>query len=356
MDAESIDAYIRAVPKAELHVHLEGAILPETLLDLAHRNRVQLPYDTPEGLQQWFVFRDFPHFVEIYGAISRCLRTVEDYELITYEFGREMARQNTCYAEVTFSPAFHQRMGVDHDVYFRGLSKGRERARADFGVEINWVFDIIRSFTGDPAYIHQWAEYTVDVAVQSMGDGVMALGLGGYEVGCPPEPFERHFDRARAAGLRSAPHAGETAGPASIWGAIRHLGAERIGHGVRSIEDPELVEYLVASRIPIEVNPNSNLRLGVYADLSAHPLRRLYEAGVELSVNSDDPPLFSTTLTDDLLTLPRGFGFDIEAIDTIILNGVRHSFLAVDRRVVMESAFQAEMAALKERYRTLEPT
>ncbi len=349
---ESIENYIRAVPKAELHVHLEGAILPTTLLELARRNRVQLPYDTPEGLREWFVFRDFPHFIEIYGAISRCLRAVEDYELIAYEFAREMARQNTRYAEVTFSPAFHERMGVSHDVYFRGLSQGRERARADFGVEINWVFDIIRSIGGDASAIPTWAEYTVDVAIQSMGEGVIALGLGGYEVGFPPEPFERHFDRARAAGLRSAPHAGETAGPASVWGAIRNLGAERIGHGVRSIEDPELVEYLAASRIPIEVNPNSNLRLGVYADLSDHPLRRLYEAGVELSVNSDDPPLFSTTLTDDLLTLPRGFGFDIEAIDTIVLNGVRHSFLPVDRRIAMENTFRTEMAALKERHLT----
>ena len=349
MTDHAIDGYILAVPKAELHVHLEGAILPATLLELARRNRVQLPYDTPEGLREWFVFRDFPHFIEIYGAISRCLRAVEDYELIAYEFGREMARQNTRYAEVTFSPAFHERMGVSHDVYFRGLSQGRARAQADFGVEMNWVFDIIRSISGDPSAIPRWAEYTVDVAIQSMGEGVIALGLGGYEVGYPPESFERYFDRARAAGLHSAPHAGETAGPASVWGAIRNLGAERIGHGVRSIEDPKLVEYLVASRIPIEVNPNSNLRLGVYPEISAHPLRRLFEAGVELSVNSDDPPLFSTTLTDDLLTLPRGFGFGIEAIDTIVLNGVRHSFLPLERRVAMETAFRAEMAALKER-------
>jgi aminodeoxyfutalosine deaminase len=276
----------------------------------------------------------------VYVALSRCLRHAADYEYITYTFGAEMARQHIRYAEAAFSPGTHHGMGVPHDVYFAGLSRGRERARADFGVEINWVFDIVRNFD-DPDLCAARADYTTGVAIESKNDGVVALGLGGMEAGYPPEPFEKYFDRARAAGLHSAPHSGETAGPASIWGSLRALHAERIGHGVRAIEDPALVAHLAAAHIPLEVNPTSNIRLGVYRDCAAHPLRRLYEAGVIVIVNSDDPPLFNTTLNDEVLLLNRAFGLDVAAIDDILLNGARYSFLppeSVSKRLKRSSA------------------
>lgn len=180
-----------------------------------------------------------------------------------------------------------------------------------------------------------------------MNDGVVALGLGGSEVGRPPEPFAPWFDQARVAGLHSDPHAGETAGPESIWGALRALGAERIGHGVRAIEDPTLVAYLAAQRIPLEINPTSNIRLGVYPNLAAHPLRHLHDAGLIVTVNSDDPPLFNTTLNDEVALLAEPFGLGIAAIDAILLNAVRHSFLPPAQRQAMEAAFTAELAALK---------
>jgi aminodeoxyfutalosine deaminase len=341
----SVVEYLRAAPKAHLHVHLEGSILPETLLTLARRNGVALPADTVEGLRAWFAFRDFDHFIEVYLAITRCLRTAEDYELIAYEFGAEMARQHIRYAEVTFSPSTHEALGVPFDTQFSGLTRGRERAREELGVEIAWVFDIVRNIA--EARRAQWAEYTLARAVEGMSAGVVALGLGGAEVGYPPEPFAHYFDRAREAGLRSAPHAGETRGPESVWGAIRALGAERIGHGVRSIEDTALVDYLRERDLALEVCPTSNLRLGVYPDYAAHPLRRLYEAGAPITINADDPPLFNTTLNNEVELLSKAFGLGLDEIDAILLNGVRYSFLPADRKRALEAEFVAELARLR---------
>ena len=342
----ALAAYARAAPKAELHVHLEGAIRPATLLELARRNGVPLPARNLEELRRWFVYRDFDHFVEIYIAISRCLRTAADYEFVVHEFGAELARQNVRYAEVTFSPATHQVLGVPQDAWFSGLTRGRARVRAEFGVEIAWVFDISRK-TKDPSRTRPMADYTTAVAIEGRGDGVVALGLGGIEAGGPPEPFAPWFARARAAGLHSVPHAGEHAGPESVWGAIRALGAERIGHGVRAIEDPRLVAYLAEHRIPLEVSPTSNVLLGVAPSLAEHPFPRLHAAGVVLTINSDDPPLFNTTLNDEAALLADPFGLDIAAIDEVLLNAVRHSFQPPDRRRAMEAAFAAELAALK---------
>jgi aminodeoxyfutalosine deaminase len=342
-----VERYLQLVPKAELHVHLEGSIRPSTLLTLAERNGVTLPFSTLEGLREWFRFRSFPHFVEVYFAISRCLKTREDYDLITYEFGAEMARQNVRYAEVTFSPSTHRySLGITHDAYFQGLQSGRERARRDFGVEMRWVFDIVRDIP-DGAERRRRAEYTTDVAIESMPDGVVALGLGGYERDHPPAEFAGWFEKALSTGLRSTPHAGEGDGPSSVWGALRALGAERIGHGVRSVEDAELLDYLAAQAIPLEVCPLSNIRLGIYADLSEHPFPRLYAHGIPLTVNSDDPPLFNASLNQNVGALHEAFALSLEAIDEILLNGVRYAFLAQAQKGQMESSFRAEMAQLR---------
>jgi adenosine deaminase len=344
--SQAIQAYLQAVPKAELHVHLEGSIRPETLLTLAQRNGVELPASDVAELRQWFAYRDFNHFVEIFFAVSRCLKTAEDYELIAYEFGAEMARQNVRYAEVTFSASTHRySLGIPYDTYFSGLNKGRERARTDFGVEMRWVFDIVRDVK-DASESYGRADFTTQVAIECMQDGVIALGLGGNEVGYPPERFANWFEKALAAGLHSTPHAGETVGPASVWGALHTLGAERIGHGVRSVEDKDLVVYLSEKHIPLEICPGSNICLGVYASLAEHPLPYLYSAGVPFSINSDDPPLVNTTLNDDIGLLYRSFHFDLATIDEIVLNGVRHSFMPSQQKLVMEEEFRATMTRL----------
>jgi aminodeoxyfutalosine deaminase len=210
--------------------------------------------------------------------------------------------------------------------FLRGLSRARERARETLGVEIAWVFDISRSMRGGETETTRWADYTVGVTIDAMADGVIALGLGGPEVGHSPEAFEKFFERGRAAGLHSYPHAGEHVGPESIRGALETLGAERIA---------------------LDVCPTSNLRLGVYPSLGEHPLARLRARGVAVTINTDDPALFGTTLNDEVATLADPFGLDVAAIDEILLNGVRHSFLPEARKQALLATYRAELDRLK---------
>lgn len=345
----SLESYLQAAPKAELHVHLEGAIQPATVLVLAQRNKISLPVENVWELRQWFSYRDFDHFIDIFMMVTRCLRTREDYELIVYEFGAEMARQNIRYAEVTVTPSTHYLLGVPHDVYFSGMQRGRERARADFNVQINWIFNIVRQWK-DATRTRPMADYVTSVAIEGKDDGVVALGLAGAEAEAPPEPFTPWFERARAAGLHSAPHAGEMAGAASIWGALTALGAERIAHGIRAVEDPRLVDYLVQNCIPLDVTPTSNICLGVYPTYTLHPLPQLHAIGAMITISTDDPPLFNTTLNQEVTLLATHFGLDVSAIDEILLNSIRYSFLAEQRREELETTFRAELADLKMRH------
>jgi aminodeoxyfutalosine deaminase len=347
--AMSLESYLRTAPKAELHVHLEGAIAPGTILELSRRNNIPLTVKQQEELEHGVTYRDFSHFIELFMLATRSLKTREDYELIVYEFGAAMARQNVRYAEVTFSPSTHHMLGIPYEVYFGGLQRGRARARAEFGVEIAWIFDIVRNLN-DATRIHPLAEYVTSVAIEGKDDGVIAFGLGGAEAGAPPESFAPYFERARAAGLHSCPHAGELAGEKSIWGAITALGAERLAHGVRAVEDAALVDYLVEHRIALDIAPTSNICLGIYPSYDAHPLPQLYKAGAVITVNSDDPPLFNTTLNQEVALLATHFALDVAAIDEILLNGVRHSFLPEQRRHDLEAQFRAELAALKKEH------
>jgi aminodeoxyfutalosine deaminase len=345
----SLLSYVQAAPKAELHVHLEGAIQPETLLTLARRNGVELPANTIEGVRSWIAYRDFDHFIELFRAACRCLRTAADFELAAYDLGADLARQGVRYAEVTFSVSIHHIYGVPQDAYFDGLARGRERARADFGVELAWIFNIVRLWQ-DGRAVAPLADQTTAVSIEGKEIGVVALGLAGAEAGAPPEPFAPWFEQARAAGLHSAPHAGEHAGAASVWGAVRALGAERIGHGVRAVEDPTLVAYLAQHRIPLDVCPLSNVRLGVAESLERHPLPDLLAAGVIVTVNSDDPSLFNTSLSEDYATLVEPFGLSAEQIDEIVLNGFRSSFLPPARKQALLAEVQGELAALKQQH------
>ncbi|HEU5330559.1 MAG TPA: adenosine deaminase [Thermomicrobiales bacterium] len=341
----TLASYLRAAPKVELHVHLEGAIRPATMRELAARNGVTLP-ELSNGASDRFAYRDFEHFIQLFVAAVRSLRTVEDYERIVMEFADDLARQHVHYAEVTFSPSTHSIYGVPQETYFAGLRQGRDRARAEYGVELAWVFNLVRRWN-DATRLRPLADYATSVAIEGREIGVVALGLGGAEAGAPPEPFAPWFDRALAVGLHSAPHAGELAGPESVWGAVRALGAERIGHGVRAIDDPALMAELARRRIALEVCPTSNICLGVYPTYAAHPLARLHAAGVPVTVNSDDPPLFGTTLNDEVALLAGPFGLDVAACDELLLNAVRHSFLPPESKATLLANFQAELAALK---------
>ena len=317
------------------------------MLELARRNGVTLPADDVAGLREWFRFRDFRHFIEVYVAISRCLRSAADYELIAYELGAELARQGVRYAEVTFSPSTHELvLGVPHATYFAGITAGRERARREFGIELAWVFDIVRATPVPTAY----ADYVTRVAIEGQRDGVVALGLGGLEAGNPPEPFAPWFERARAAGLHSAPHAGEIAGPESVWrrparpgrGAHRPrrplLGGPRAG-------GPPGGDGGAPRGLPHEQHPPGRLPQPGRPPPAPAARRRGAPDG-----QLGRPPLFNTTLQAEVDTLDTAFGFtaaDAAAVDEILTGGVRHSFLPPERRASLEAEFRTALARLK---------
>ena len=336
-----LHAFARQMPKVELHIHLEGSIRPATLLQLAEHNGFDLPAKDVAELEDFYRFRDFAHFIEVYVTITRCLQTQDDYRLIAYEFGADCARQNVRYAEVTFSIVTNVTYaGLPWQAIVEGLNAGRAQARAEFGVDWHWVFDIVRD-------VPHTQEQVVEIAIAAQDQGVVALGLGGNEKGFPPELFVQSFERAHQAVLHSVPHAGEIAGPESVWNALKLLHAERIGHGVRSVEDPALVEHLREHQIPLEVCPTSNICLGVFSSYEAHPLRRLWDEGLFITVNSDDPPLFNTDLNHEYEVLVDHFGFTADELEQISLNGLRASFLPQAEKAQLEAEFRAEFAQLQ---------
>ncbi len=338
--SNDLTEFAQRMPKVELHVHLEGSILPRTLLTLAKRNDISLPAIDEAGLKELYHFRNFEQFLQTYLMITRCLRKADDYRLIAYEYGRENARQNIRYAEVIFTPFTSTTLsGLPWQEIMDGLNAGREQAAVDYGVWWQWVFDIVRN---EP----DTQKTVLDITLAAREMGVVALGLGGLETGYPPELFVDTFRRAEAEGLHRVPHAGEIAGPESVWSAIQLLHADRIEHGVRSIEDPALVDYLKASAIPLDVCPTSNVRLQVYPDYAHHPLRKLWDAGLLLTIGSDDPPMFGTDLIHEYQILVKEFGFSRAELEQISLNGIQASFLSEGEKQKLSREFHGEFQNL----------
>jgi aminodeoxyfutalosine deaminase len=290
-------------PKIELHVHLEGTVRPETLLEIARRNDYALPCETVEELRALYEFRDFAHFIEVWVLTTNALRTHDDFRRVVVDYAEEAAAHGAVYVEGIFSPSERVRRGVDWDEIFSGYCDGAQEARERFGVEIRLTPDIVRGFTLEEAHA------VVRHAARYRDRGVVGVGLGGLEAQFPPEPYEEPFAVAREEGLASVPHAGEVAGPASVRGALDSLGAERIRHGIRAVEDAALVTELADRRIVLDVCPISNLRTRAVAALDEHPLPHLVAAGVPCSISTDDPAMFGTDLTKDYETA-CSFGLD----------------------------------------------
>jgi aminodeoxyfutalosine deaminase len=280
-------------PKIELHVHLEGAVRPETLLEIARRNDYPLPADDVEGLRELYKFRDFAHFIEVWVLTTNALQTAADFRQVVVDYAEEAASHGAVYFEGIFSPAERVRRGVDWDELFSGYCDGAQEARERHGVEVRLTPDIPRGFGLDEA------EATVRYAAKYRDRGVLGVGLGGLEAEFPPEPYEGVFAQARAEGLASVPHAGEVSGPASVRGALEALGATRLRHGIRAGEDPGLLRELVDRRIVLDICPLSNLRTGVVRALADHPLPQLVAAGAVCSISTDDPAMFDTDLSRD---------------------------------------------------------
>ncbi len=317
-----LSTFIAGLPKVELHVHHVGSASPRIVAELAarHEGRSPVPAD-PAALADYFAFRDFAHFVEVYLSVVDLVRDQEDVWLLTHEVARELARQQVRYAELTITPYSHVNRGIPAPAFCEAIEDARKRAAADFGIELRWCFDIPGE-AGLPA-----AEETLRISLDERPDGLISFGLGGPEVGVSRPQFKPYFDQARAAGLRSVPHAGETTGPQTVWDALRDLAAERIGHGIAAAEDPKLLEFLAERQIALEVCPTSNVRTRAVPRIEEHPLPRLVEAGLLVTINSDDPPMFGTTLNDEYAVAARLLGLGPQGVAALARNAVVASFL-----------------------------
>ncbi|MGO4883712.1 MAG: adenosine deaminase [Bryobacteraceae bacterium] len=304
---DGVDAY-RTWPKAELHLHLEGSIEPETMQALD-------PALSSDAVRALYSFKDFSGFIETYKSVAARLRTPESYALVTRALLGRLMAENIQYAEITLSAGVVLWKGQDFGPIYAAIRE----AAADFPIEVRWILDAVRHFGAEHAMA------VAELAAARVDDGVVAFGIGGDEVRGPAAWFGDVFRFAKAAGLRLTAHAGETAGPESVWAALE-IGAERIGHGIRAIEDPALLRHLRDRGIPLEVCISSNVATRAVESLDAHPVRRLYDAGVPITLNTDDPAIFATTLSDEYGLAARQFGFSDDELRGIAENGFRYAF------------------------------
>ncbi|RLV57423.1 adenosine deaminase [Aeromicrobium phragmitis] len=329
----SLDDFIAGLPKAELHVHHVGSASPRTVAELAARHAGDSPVPAdPELLAEYFTFTDFAHFIEVYLSVVDLLRTPEDIWTLTHEVARDLAGQRVRYAELTMTPYTSIVRGIAAEAYVEAIEDARRTAERDFGLTLRWCFDI----PGESGL--ESADVTLETALRLRPEGLVSFGLGGPEIGVPRPQFAPHFEQAIAAGLRSVPHAGESTGPETIWDAIRYLGAERIGHGIAAVQDAQLLEYLAEHEIVLEVCPTSNVRTRSTVSLEDHPLPALVAAGVPVTINSDDPPMFGTTLNREYAVAAELLGLDEQGVAELARAAVRASFAdgAVQRTILDE--------------------
>jgi len=342
-----LDRFITGLPKAELHVHHVGSASARIVSELATRHPGSVPSDLDE-LRAFYEFRDFAHFIEVYLAVVALIRTPEDIHYLTYEIAREMAtEQGLRYAELTCTPytsvspdPARDFTGMSIEAYTEAIEAARVEAERDFGLVLRWIYDVPGEF-GVPA-----ADATIAWAVDHRPEGLIGFGLGGPEIGVGRAQFRPHFDRALAAGLHCLPHAGETTGPQTVWDALTLLHAERIGHGTSAAQDPELLAHLAATGIPLEVCPSSNIATRAVATLEEHPIRAFRDAGVTVTVNSDDPPMFGTTLNREYAIAAHLLGLDQVGVAELARTAVRASYApdAVAARILGEIDAYADAA------------
>ena len=321
------------IPKVELHVHLEGAIPLDTLRTLIAKYLPATKVPTLTTLRKRFRFRSFTEFVDAWVWKNRFLRETEDFTFIAEAVARDLAGQNTRYAEVFLSPTSFVRPGLSVQDLIAAVRRGLDRIS---GIEIGLVVDFVRDNGPDQA------SSALDRVCEVRDCGVIGVGIGGSEHRFPPEPFREVFFRARRMGFRTSAHAGEAAGPPSVWGAVRVLGVERIGHGTRVVEDSTLVDHLAATGTSLEMCPLSNVRTGVVSSIEAHPLRRLRDRGVSVTVSTDDPMMFANSLAEEFRALAEWQAFTGEEIRNLILEGVRSSWLPEERKQALFEAIEED--------------
>lgn len=316
-------AFIHSLPKAELHLHLEGSVTADTLVELRQRRGKRSTLEDAESLYQ---YKDFLGFLMAFKNVTEDLQTPDDYELIAYRLMEQLKAENVLHAEVYVSVGVCLWRKLDFDAIFEGLERGRRRGERDLGISLLWIFDAVRQFGPGTA------QDVFELAAKYRDRNVVGIGIGGDEPKALPELFREPYAYASDQGLRLTAHAGESAGPESIWGAL-NLGAERIGHGLTAAADPELIEELSQRQIPIEICLTSNLRTGCCGSISEHPVRRYFDQGLMVTLNTDDPAMFATSLTREYELAQTEFAFTDEHLRELARNSFEASFLPAEKKL-----------------------
>lgn len=334
MNEPDTASLITSLPKAELHLHLEGSVDPATLAELSRKHNTPLPAQennyghnpdsgkelSEDDVRQLYRYKDFVGFLMAFKAVTERLREPDDYELITYRLMQKLKAQNVVHAEVYVSVGVIYWRGQQFDAIFEGLERGRQRGERDFGVKLYWIFDAVRHFGAEAA------GKVFAKAAELRGRNVIGIGIGGDERRGPAEWFKELYAKAADQGLRLTVHAGESLGPESIWSALRDLKAERIGHGLTAVQDPALMDYLAEKQIPVEICLSSNLRTGCCASLADHPLPRYLERGMLVTLNTDDPEMFETTLNREYELAAEAYGVNQSELRALASNSLKAAF------------------------------
>ncbi len=332
-------SFIQALPKAELHLHLEGSVDPATLVELSRRYNTPLPtennrYDvagsgdvlTEDDVRRLYSYKDFNGFLMAFKSVTERLRSPEDYELVTYRLMQKLRQQNIVHAEVYVSVGVIRWRGQPVEPIFEGMERGRELGQRDFGVSLLWIFDAVRHFGPEAA-----AE-VFNLAARLRERNVVGIGIGGDEARGPAEGFRDLYKKAADNGLRLTAHAGETTGPESVWGAL-NIGAERIGHGLSAASDPELMEVMAQKQVPVEMCITSNLRTGACKEMQDHPVKKFFDEGLMITLGTDDPAMFQTSLNKEFEIAQQEFSFTEEHLRELARNSIEASFLPVEKKL-----------------------
>jgi aminodeoxyfutalosine deaminase len=331
----SSKSFILSLPKAELHLHLEGSIEPSTLLELRQRHGMEGA--TLAEVEQLYRYSDFTGFLMAFKDLTGHLRSPADYELITYRLMERLKSENVLHAEVIVSVGVCLWRKQDFPAIFDGLENGRQRGERDFGISLLWIFDAVRQFGAEKAH------RVLDLALQFRDRNVIAFGIGGDERQGPPELFKDVYARAASHDLHRTAHAGESAGPESIWGAL-NLKAERIGHGLTAAQDPELIEELAQRQVPIEICITSNLKTGCCPRLAHHPVRRYFDGGLMLTLATDDPAMFQISLSGEYQLVQDNFGFCEDHLRELARNSFEASFLPPEKKLEFLNLFDTAIS------------
>ena len=330
-----IPEWLRKLPKAELHLHLEGTITPETLVVLSARHDTE-PLTLAQA-KALYVYENFHAFLMTFKAVSERLRTAEDFGYITYEMVKALAAQGVAHAEVYISWGILLRFKpqLTIEAVMDAAEAARVRAEREFGTTVLWIIDAVRHFGLEEAA----AVFKLAAQLKPKYPSIVGIGIGGDEAGGPAGPFRELYAEAKAAGLHLTAHAGESMGPESIWSAL-NIGAERIGHALSAQHDPELLEVLATRQIPLELNVTSNVRTGCCSGYEVHPLRDYFDSGLMVTINSDDPPMFGSHLLEEYILAQREYEFSLDQMRELAANSVEASFLQPERKLKLLAAIE----------------